>query len=96
MTDNATGSQRWRAAMMDNYGTPKLTLVRGQGCEVTDADGTTYVDFVSGIAVNALGHAHPAIVSAVTEQIGRLGHVSNFYAHEPGLELAEQLLELAG
>ena len=91
MTDNATGSQRWRAAMMDNYGTPKLTLVRGQGCEVTDADGTTYVDFVSGIAVNALGHAHPAIVSAVTEQIGRLGHVSNFYAHEPGLELAEQL-----
>jgi acetylornithine/N-succinyldiaminopimelate aminotransferase len=93
---NSAGTQRWQASMMDNYGTPKLTLVSGSGCEVTDADGRTYLDLLSGIAVNALGHAHPAIVSAVTEQVARLGHVSNFYAHQPGLRLAEELLDLAG
>ncbi|MCA1189960.1 MULTISPECIES: acetylornithine transaminase [unclassified Saccharopolyspora] len=96
MTTNTTGTQRWQASMMGNYGTPKLTLTSGSGCEVTDADGNTYLDFVGGIAVNALGHAHPNVVAAVTRQIGTLGHVSNFYAHEPGLELAERLLELAG
>jgi acetylornithine/N-succinyldiaminopimelate aminotransferase len=95
-TGSAVGAQRWQASMMDNYGTPKLTLVSGSGCEVTDADGKTYLDFLSGISVNALGHAHPAVVSAVTDQIGRLGHVSNLYVHEPGLQLAEELLELAG
>jgi acetylornithine/N-succinyldiaminopimelate aminotransferase len=95
-TSNAGGMQRWQASMMDNYGTPKLTLVSGSGCEVTDADGRTYLDLLSGIAVNALGHAHPAVVSAVSDQIGRLGHVSNFYAHDTGLRLAEELLELAG
>jgi acetylornithine/N-succinyldiaminopimelate aminotransferase len=93
---NADGMRRWQSSMMDNYGTPKLTLVSGSGCEVTDADGRTYLDLLSGIAVNALGHAHPAVVSAVSEQIGRLGHVSNFYAHDLGLRLAEELLELAG
>ncbi|MDA3630294.1 acetylornithine transaminase [Saccharopolyspora oryzae] len=93
---NAAGAQRWQASMMDNYGTPKLTLVSGSGAEVTDADGKTYLDFLSGIAVNALGHAHPAIVRAVSEQVGKLGHVSNLYVHELGLELAERLLDLAG
>ncbi|MEV0084454.1 acetylornithine transaminase [Saccharopolyspora sp. NPDC050642] len=96
MTTNAAGAQRWQASMMDNYGTPKLTLVSGSGAEVTDADGKTYVDFLSGIAVNALGHAHPAVVQAVSEQIGKLGHVSNLYVHERGLKLAERLLDLAG
>ncbi|KEI43778.1 acetylornithine transaminase [Saccharopolyspora rectivirgula] len=96
MNDNSTGSQRWQKSMMDNYGTPKLTLVSGSGCEVTDADGRTYLDFLGGIAVNALGHAHPAVVQAVSQQIAKLGHVSNFYAHEPGLELAERLLEITG
>ncbi|TDD37624.1 acetylornithine transaminase [Saccharopolyspora elongata] len=96
MTTNAAGAQRWQASMMDNYGTPKLTLVSGSGAEVTDADGKTYVDFLSGIAVNALGHAHPAVVQAVSEQIGKLGHVSNLYVHEQGLKLAERLLDLAG
>lgn len=95
-TSNAAGMRRWQASMMDNYGTPALTLVSGSGCEVTDADGRTYLDLLSGISVNALGHAHPAVVSAVSEQVGRLGHISNFYAHEPGLRLAEELLELAG
>ncbi|WP_228717304.1 acetylornithine transaminase [Allosaccharopolyspora coralli] len=93
---NVAGVKRWQESMMDNYGTPQLTLVRGSGCEVTDADGRTYLDLVGGIAVNALGHAHPAVVQAVTDQIGRLGHVSNFYAHEPGLRLAEELLDLLG
>ncbi|GAB3687002.1 acetylornithine transaminase [Saccharopolyspora tripterygii] len=96
MSDNATGMQRWQASMMDNYGTPKLTFVSGSGAELTDADGKSYLDFVSGIAVNALGHAHPAIVRAVSEQVGKLGHVSNLYVHELGLTLAERLLELAG
>ncbi|WP_406691721.1 acetylornithine transaminase [Saccharopolyspora sp. ID03-671] len=96
MTTNATGMQRWQASMMDNYGTPKLTFVSGSGAELTDADGKTYLDFVSGIAVNALGHAHPAIVRAVSDQVAKLGHVSNLYVHELGLTLAERLLELAG
>ncbi|MGP4019531.1 acetylornithine transaminase [Saccharopolyspora sp. 5N708] len=96
MTSNATSKQRWLASMMDNYGTPQLTFVSGSGSELTDADGKVYLDFVSGIAVNALGHAHPAVVRAVSEQIGKLGHVSNLYVHELGLKLAERLLDLAG
>ncbi|GAA2803688.1 acetylornithine transaminase [Saccharopolyspora taberi] len=96
MSGNAEGGKRWQASMMDNYGTPKLTLVSGSGAEVTDADGRTYLDLVGGIAVNALGHCHPAVVSAVTEQATTLGHVSNFYAHDPGLRLAERLLDLVG
>ncbi len=93
---NARGAHRWQQSMMDNYGTPRITLASGHGCEVTDVEGNTYLDLLGGIAVNALGHAHPAVVSAVGEQVARLGHVSNFYAHEPGLRLAERLLELAG
>ncbi|GGN97004.1 acetylornithine transaminase [Nocardia rhizosphaerihabitans] len=84
--------QRWSAAMMNNYGTPKVALVRGAGAVVYDADGKRYVDFLGGIAVNSLGHAHPAILEAVTQQLGTLGHVSNIYASEPVIELAEKLL----
>jgi acetylornithine aminotransferase len=87
-------TQRWQAAMMDNYGTPPLALVRGSGSEVWDADGNRYLDLVSGIAVNALGHAHPAVVEAVTTQLQTLGHTSNLYITEPPLALAEKLLEL--
>ncbi|MFE9370783.1 acetylornithine transaminase [Streptomyces sp. NPDC006711] len=82
--------------MTDNYGTPKLALVRGEGATVWDADGAAYTDFVGGIAVNALGHAHPAVVRAVSEQIATLGHVSNLYAAEPPVALAERLLQLFG
>jgi len=85
---------RWQAALMDNYGVPPITLVRGDGAQVWDADGNRYLDLLGGIAVNALGHAHPAIVEAVTAQIATLGHVSNLYAHEPGLALAELLIDL--
>ena len=61
-------TQRWQGVMTDNYGTPKLSLVRGEGAKVWDADGTEYTDFVGGIAVNALGHAHPAVVEAVSRR----------------------------
>lgn len=88
--------QRWQAAMMNNYGTPGLTLTRGEGAYVWDADGNRYLDLLTGIAVNALGHAHPAIVAAVTEQIGKIGHTSNLYINEPALKLAERLLDLSG
>jgi acetylornithine/N-succinyldiaminopimelate aminotransferase len=87
-------SQRWQAALMNNYGTPPLALARGRGAEVWDADGRRYLDLVSGIAVNALGHAHPAVLEAVTAQLGQLGHVSNLYLAEPPIALAERLVEL--
>ncbi len=87
---------RWRQSMMDNYGTPPLALVRGSGCVVVDEDGKEYVDLLSGIAVNALGHAHPAVVQAVSAQVATLGHVSNLYVAEPPVALAELLLALAG
>jgi len=88
--------ERWSQSMMDNYGTPPLALVRGEGALVTDETGKQYVDLLGGIAVNALGHAHPAVVTAVSEQIATLGHVSNFYVTEPAVALAELLLALAG
>jgi acetylornithine/N-succinyldiaminopimelate aminotransferase len=87
-------TQRWQTAMMDNYGIPPLTLVRGSGAEVWDADGNRYLDLVAGIAVNALGHAHQAVTEAVTQQLQTLGHTSNLYITEPPLRLAEKLLEL--
>jgi acetylornithine/N-succinyldiaminopimelate aminotransferase len=85
---------RWQEVMMGNYGVPATTLVRGEGAYVWDAAGNRLLDLVSGLAVNALGHQHPAVVKAVTAQITRLGHVSNLYAHEPGLDLAEELVGL--
>ncbi|MFJ2772482.1 acetylornithine transaminase [Streptomyces sp. NPDC087300] len=87
---------RWQGALMDNYGTPRLPLVRGAGSKLWDADGKEYTDFVGGIAVNALGHGHPAIVEAVSTQIGALGHVSNLFVAEPPVALAERLLQLFG
>ncbi|MFJ6699630.1 acetylornithine transaminase [Streptomyces sp. NPDC091272] len=87
---------RWQGALTDNYGTPKLALVRGEGSRVWDADGKEYADFVGGIAVNALGHAHPAVVEAVSRQIASLGHVSNLYIAEPPVALAERLVERSG
>ena len=88
--------ERWSQTGMNNYGTPQAALVRGEGAVLTDEDGKQYVDFLGGIAVNALGHAHPAVVAAVTQQVQQLGHVSNFYVAEPPVALAELLLALAG
>lgn len=96
MTANQELTQRWQGSLMDNYGTPRLPLVRGAGTKLWDADGKEYLDFVGGIAVNALGHAHPAIVEAVGKQIGTLGHVSNLFVAEPPVALAERLLQLFG
>ncbi|WP_024877843.1 acetylornithine transaminase [Saccharomonospora piscinae] len=93
---NEDARTRWQAAMMNNYGVPQLSLVRGEGATVWDADGRRYLDLTTGIAVNALGHAHPAVVSAVTRQIATIGHTSNLYINEPALALAERLLDLAG
>jgi len=87
---------RWEAALVPNYGTPRLLLVRGSGCQVEDAAGRTYVDLLAGIAVNVLGHAHPAVVAAVQKQVARLAHTSNLYANGPSLRLAERLRDLAG
>ena len=78
--------------MMDNYGTPPVALASGDGAVVTDVDGKTYLDLLGGIAVNILGHRHPAIREAVTAQLDTLGHVSNLYATEPGIALAEALV----
>jgi acetylornithine/N-succinyldiaminopimelate aminotransferase len=88
--------RRWDAVMMANYGRPAVALVRGDGARVWDDDGREYVDLVGGIAVNVLGHAHPAVVEAVTRQVATLGHTSNLAMHDPGLRLAERLVQLMG
>ena len=93
---NQALSARWQAALMDNYGTPRLPLVEGEGMRVRDAEGNEYLDFFAGIAVNALGTAHPAVVGAVSAQVARLGHVSNLFVAEPTVRLAERLLGVAG
>ena len=80
--------------MQNNYGVPPITLVKGDGVEVWDEDGKRYLDFLGGIATNILGHAHPAVVKAVSKQVETLSHVSNLYIHNPGLELAEKLQDL--
>ncbi len=88
--------QRYEGSVMNTFGPPKLVLARGEGPYVWDVDGHRYLDLLAGIAVNALGHAHPALVAAVTGQLQTLGHVSNFFATEPQVTLAERLLSLVG
>jgi acetylornithine/N-succinyldiaminopimelate aminotransferase len=87
---------RFAAAMMPTYGIPPVALVRGQGCLVWDADGRQYTDLIAGIAVSALGHAHPALTAAVSRQVGAIAHTSNLFLHETGITLAERLLALLG
>jgi acetylornithine aminotransferase len=91
-----TWPSRFSAAMMPNYGLPPLALVRGSGCQVWDADGNEYLDLIAGIAVSSLGHAHPALISAVSAQVGQLAHTSNLFMNPPSIELAERLLGLLG
>ena len=86
--------QRYTGAVMNTFGTPARVLVRGQGAHVWDADGTEYIDLLAGIAVNCLGHAHPAVVAAVSEQISTLGHISNFFTSPAQVRLAEELDQL--
>ncbi|WP_420826881.1 acetylornithine transaminase [Aeromicrobium phoceense] len=89
-------TERYRGAVMNTFGDPQRVLVRGEGCHVWDADGNKYLDLLAGIAVNALGHGHPAILEAVTQQLQTLGHISNFFASAPQVELAERLVGLLG
>lgn len=91
---STTWTERYAGALMNTFGAPQRVLVRGEGAYVWDADGNRYLDLLGGIAVNALGHAHPRLVAAVTEQLATLGHVSNFFATPPQVELAETLLRI--
>lgn len=86
----------WNKSLQANYGTPTIELVSGKGASVTDAEGNVYLDFLAGIATSVLGHAHPAVVKAVSKQIATLGHVSNFYAHPNVLSLAAKLVSMTG
>jgi acetylornithine aminotransferase len=96
MTGTESLQQRWDAVMMRNYGTPPVALVGGSGCHVTDAEGNTYLDLIAGIAVSSLGHAHPAVVDAVSKQVATIAHTSNLFINPPALELAERLAGLMG
>ena len=96
MSESEALRKRFEAAMMPNYGTPPLAIARGQGSRVWDPDGNSYLDLIAGIAVSALGHAHPAIVEAVSAQVKTIAHTSNLFVHEPGVALAERLLGLLG
>jgi acetylornithine/N-succinyldiaminopimelate aminotransferase len=93
---NKTMINRWTTSVQNNYGSPSIALVKGKGIVVTDADGKQYLDFLGGIATNILGHAHPAIVKAVSKQVSVLNHVSNFYVHPNAIELAEKLASMTG
>jgi acetylornithine aminotransferase len=93
---NSQVSKTWEKVIQDNYGVPSIALVKGKGSEVYDVEGKKYLDLLGGIATNVLGHAHPAIVKAVSQQVGTLGHVSNFYAHPNVVELAQKLASMTG
>lgn len=92
----AEWTDRYTHAVMDTFGPPQRVLVRGDGAWVWDADGRRYLDLLGGIAVNALGHAHPTLTAAISAQLGTLGHVSNFFASPTQVALAERLLAIAG
>ena len=96
MADGIEVQERWKGALQNNYGAPTISLIKGKGALVWDAQGKEYLDFLGGIATNILGHAHPNVVAAITSQVNELGHVSNLYAHPRGLELAEKLKALTG
>jgi acetylornithine/N-succinyldiaminopimelate aminotransferase len=88
--------KRFAAALMPNYGLPPVAISRGAGCLVWDPDGREYLDLIAGIAVSSLGHAHPAIVEAVSRQVAEVAHTSNLFMHEREIDLAERLLFLLG
>ena len=96
MNKNQLQQERWKASIQNNYGVPDISLVKGLGAQVWDADGNEYLDFLGGIATNILGHAHPALISAISKQANELGHVSNLYSHPRAIELAEKLRDLTG
>jgi acetylornithine aminotransferase len=94
MNETAALQTRFAAALMPNYGLPPVAIARGAGCRVWDTDGREYLDLIAGIAVSSLGHAHPALVEAVSRQVAQVAHTSNLFLHEREVELAERLLAL--
>ena len=96
MSETEALQKRYATALMPNYGLPPLAISRGQGCRVWDPDGREYLDLIAGIAVSSLGHAHPAIVEAVSRQVAQVAHTSNLFLHEREIELAERILALLG
>lgn len=88
--------ERYQHALMNTFGPPKRVFVRGEGAYVWDSDGNRYLDLLAGIAVNGLGHAHPAVLAAITSQLATLGHVSNFFATPAQIALAERLVAMVG
>jgi acetylornithine/N-succinyldiaminopimelate aminotransferase len=96
ISGNLQWQERWQAVMQPNYRTPPIALVEGRGCRVTDADGRSYLDLIAGIAVSVLGHGHPALITAITEQVTRIAHTSNLAISTPAVRLAERLVELLG
>lgn len=96
MSNNSIAQSRWQGALQNNYGVPEVSLVKGSGAQVWDADGKEYLDFLGGIATNILGHAHPVLIEAISAQAKELSHVSNLYSHPRVLELAEKLVQLTG
>lgn len=86
----------WEALFQKSYGTPKINIVSGKGCYLISDEKRRYLDFIGGIATNALGQAHPAIIKAVRKQIGVVGHVSNLYANPSSMQLAKKLIEMTG
>lgn len=89
-------ADEWPKLMQNNYGTPTLHLTKGKGAEVWDVSGKKYLDLLGGIATNLLGHNHPKVTKAISSQASTLSHVSNFYSHQPGLDLAKELIEMTG
>jgi acetylornithine aminotransferase len=96
MTETQVWQKRWESALMNNYGTPPVALVRGEGAVGWDADGRELLDLYAGLAVNVLGHAHPAVQEAVARQLGTLAHVSNLFIAPTTVKLAERLTALTG
>ncbi|WP_422391662.1 acetylornithine transaminase [Arthrobacter sp. N1] len=98
LTGGSSGADwlaRYSGSLMGVFGTPQRVLVRGSGCYVWDADGSRYLDLLGGIAVNAVGHAHPFVTSVISSQLATLGHISNFFTSPTQVALAEKLLALA-
>lgn len=95
-TQGGTWQRRFGDSLMGSLSTPTVMLSHGEGCHVHDVDGKRYLDFLGGIAVNALGHAHPVLVDALATQAAALIHVSNYFASAPQIELAERLKRITG
>jgi len=93
---NESSQTRWNSSLQNNYGTPAIELVRGKGSIVWDVEGNRYLDFLGGIATTVVGQAHPVVVSAVSKQIQEFSHVSNYYMHEPAIQIAQKLKEFTG